>query len=285
MRRAVYAGTVVLVAAAGIYSVSDSFLKEKIFRASYGEKTESDLGKLETVEGVGFPVTKRGAVIDRDMAHVAVPYEKSRLFKKARVKISYAIQDGTSLELGIRKSQFWRDYERKPVRNLVIDELVKRAEWNWDFVEAGGIYAYLNPRFDLEYASLADFSASLPEGRIALYGNTALDCGEKCVTVGMTNDIAEAEKMAAIYAAYAPDRCTEDYCEAEIEFPLAGAYQNPDGSFDLMLYAFPQPGGKPRVIVRSLEVSVENTFEGIGGALKALPASLKKQIVRTPSAL
>lgn len=146
-------------------------------------ETFSDFGPLETIHGIPFSVEDGSVKITDEMAHLRIPYYKTKFGKELKIEIAYELSNTDTLQVGLRKGDFWLDYQR-----------------------------------------------------------------------------VQAQK--------------------EISFNLSSAYQNSDGSFDLMFFAKNADGSPPSYEIKSIKASIVPSWSSLNVSVSTIKSEIKSIIFR-----
>jgi len=226
---------------------------------------QSDFGPLETVSGVPFVFNDGKITVNDGLAHLRVPYNAYKIGKELTLNTTYQLDGASVLEVGLRKSSFWLDYGRKPIRNKILDDLVFNAKKRWKTLEKNGQTIFLSPFYGNDYATFDDFVKNPPkEGAVGLYGTVSFNCPENTCHTTPFQYWTDLKAYHAIYADYVPVKDTT-YQTSSLNFALDNAYQNTDGSFDIMYFSFSKGDETPVVLYRN-----------INGVVSPLPPSLSE---------
>jgi len=262
----------------GIY-----FLKTTKYENDFSEK-KSSFGPFETVTGVPISVNDQTAVVADGLAHLRIPYKSFKLGKNLSLQVNYQLDGASILEAGIRKSSFWLDYERKPIRNKILDDLAFASHKPWKTLSSSnGETIFLSPYIENNYSTFNDFiSNPPPKGTIGLYGNVALDCIKKTCNAEAFQYWNDPKTYRAIYAEYTPIKDTT-YQTGNLNFSLDNAYQNADGSFDLMFFSFSKNSDSPNVLYKNISASINPQIPTINEISDSLKNTFKALIFRNKS--
>lgn len=262
-----------------------NYFKKTYYHADF-ENNTSDFGPLETLEGVAYPIRDGASVSSEGFSHLRVPYQSSGLAKKLTTNIHYKLDGAKILEVGVRKSSFWLDYDRIPVRNKALDELAFAPRKPWKILEKDGETVFLSPHTTNDFKSFDDFMQNPPDkGLVGLYGNTEYSCPPGRCKTEPFQYWSDPIKYRAIYARYVPVK-GNGFINAEILLSLNNAFQNPDGSFDLMFFSYPEEkDGKPVVLVKKIEGKIEPKLINSSEFMNALKQGIKRIIFRETPAL
>jgi len=234
---------------------------------------KSDFGPIETINGIPFLIENGAVKITEQMAHIRVPHNRTKLGKELKIKLFYKLSDADIVEIGIRKSSFWLDYQRIPVKNKVLDQLSKKG---WKIIPAGDANIFVNPK--LNYKNASEFFGKPPDGLLGLYGNTSFNCDDlnkKCITSPF-QATDRPEDFSAIYAKYTPNNSNE----FETSFDLSNSYQNSDGSFDLMLFAKSAKTAFPTYEIEKIEATVEPSWLSLKSIINIIRNEIRPIIFR-----
>lgn len=255
MHATILAATATVLAGVAAFAVGDMLRPET--RIVTFDAPSPDAGPLEAINGAAFPHAKGVATITEPLAHVRLPLGRTLLGKHLVVHPRFHVDEGDVLEVGVKKTSFWLDYDRLPLEHRLLDHLLVRDEATWSALRSGSRIVYLNPRFPNPWKRLEDFERDLPtDGTIGLYGHAQLAC-PTCTTASfrVTDD---PDRFRALYAFYPePNRSDPEWTENEQRFDLARAYQNDDGSIDIMLFMQRKDGGPIRLLIDSIEFRIE----------------------------
>lgn len=92
-----------------------------LFAVSIGKSGERDIGVLETIHGIPYPIHDESIVILEDMAHADLFLKESVFAKRAHVTVTFDPKNATSIDLGIRENEFWLSYVRYPLYQKGVD--------------------------------------------------------------------------------------------------------------------------------------------------------------------
>jgi len=259
------------------------FLKTTKYENDFSEK-KSSFGPFETVTGVPIVVNDQTAVVADGLAHLRIPYKFFKLGKNLSLNTNYQMDGATILEAGIRKSSFWLDYERKPIRNKILDDLAFASHKPWKTLSSSnGETIFLSPHIENNYQTFEDFISNPPsKGVIALYGSVTIDCIKKSCTTESFQYWNDPKTYRAIYAEYTPIKDTT-YQTSNLNFSLDNAYQNSDGSFDLMFFSFSKNSDSPNVLYKNISASINPQIPTIDEISDSLKNTLKTLIFRNKS--
>jgi len=257
-----------------------NFAKVRKYDTDFANK-KTDFGPFETVNGIPFVFSNDQVTVNDGLAHLRVPYRAYKTGKDLTLNTTYQLDGAAVLEAGIRKSSFWLDYERKPIRNKILDDLVFNTKKRWKTLEKNGQTIFLSPYYGNDYSSFDDFMQNPPkEGAIGLYGSVQFECPENtCHTIPFQY-WTDLKAYHAIYADYVPIKDTT-FQISSIHFALDNAFQNPDGSFDIMYFSFSQGGVTPVVMYRNINGSIAPMTPSFPKIYTALKESLKALIFRS----
>lgn len=241
---------------------------------------KSDFGTLETVNGVPYVFDNGRITVNDGLAHLRVPYHAYKIGKELTLNTTYQLDGATVLEAGLRKSSFWMDYERKPIRNKVLDDMVFNAKKRWKTLEKNGQTIFLSPFYGNNYSSFDDFIKNPPkEGAVGLYGSVQFACPENtCHTIPFQY-WTDLKAYHAIIADYLPVKDTT-FQTNSIKFSLDNAYQNPDGSFDIMFFSFSEGDVPPVAMYRAITGTISPAPPSFHELYIAAKEALKTIILR-----
>lgn len=227
---------------------------------SVAEDAANRPGSLETVTGIPFSIENGDVRVTEELAHVRIPFSRTGLGKRLTLKTTFQLSETDVLEVGVRKSDFWLDYERVPLQHRILDNLAREGKWN--ILRSSAETVFLNPKFSNDFSSLDAFLAQPPtDGVIGLYGHTALDAPGVVVRPFHASD--NPAELRAIYARYVPDTSgIRAPRERTIIVPLERAYQNPDGSFDVMYFSSTADGAHPETHVHTISAEISPAVPG-----------------------
>lgn len=99
------------------------FIPSGIFFCSILGSGQRNLGVLETIHGIPYPVENGSTVILEDMAHVDLFLHEPVLAKEAVFTITFEPGNADSLDIGVRDNEFWLSYIKYPLYRKGIDPL------------------------------------------------------------------------------------------------------------------------------------------------------------------
>jgi hypothetical protein len=102
----------VVVAAAGTSALIFAAFSPAARLSADFSAGKSSLGPPETITGITFPVRDGHVTIGEPLAHVRVPFTAPAVGKRLTWKTTLGPTDADSVQVGIRRSEFWLDYER-----------------------------------------------------------------------------------------------------------------------------------------------------------------------------
>jgi hypothetical protein len=259
------------------------FLRIVKYENNFSEK-KSSFGPFETVTGVPITINSGTAAVTDGLAHLRIPYKLFKLGKDLSLQVNYQMDGASILEVGIRKSSFWLDYERKPIRNKILDDLAFTPHKPWKILSSdNGDTIFLSPYVENNFSSFNDFISNPPQkGTIGLYGNVVLDCVNKSCNAEPFQYWNDPKSYRAIYAEYTPIKDTT-YQTSNLNFSLDNAFQNPDGSFDLMFFSFSKNNESPNVLYKNISASINPKVPAVGEISDSLKDTLKTLIFRNKS--
>lgn len=260
MNQTVLAALLTVAAGSAVFLAVD-ILRPETRNATF-EAESRDVGPLEAINGTAFPRAKGVATITEPLAHLRLPLKRMLLGKQLVIRPRFHLDEGDVLEVGVKKTSFWLDYDRLPLQHRLLDVLLVRDENTWSALRSGSRIAYLNSRFDNPWQTLEEFEERLPtDGTIGLYGNAVLPRPEvqgprPAVHPFRVTD--DPDSFRAIYAFYPdPSRRDPEWTENAQRFDLARAYQNEDGSIEIMFFVQRADGGAIRVLMDDIVFRVE----------------------------
>lgn len=256
-----------------------NFAKIRDYKTDFANN-KSDFGPFETVNGVPYISNNDRITVNDGLAHLRVPYSAYKIGKELKINTTYQLDGATVLEAGVRKSSFWLDYERKPIRNKILDDLVFNTKKKWKTLEKNGQTIFLSPFYGNNYATFDDFINNPPkEGAIGLYGTTKFECPENtCHTIPFQY-WTDLKAYHAIFADYLPIKDTT-FQTSTLNFALDNAYQNPDGSFDIMYFSFSEDKITPVVMYRGINATISPLPPSPSEISTTLKETLKTLIFR-----
>jgi hypothetical protein len=238
-----------------------NFAKVRNYSTDFANN-KSNFGPFETVNGIPYVFSNNRITVNDGLAHLRVPYSAYKIGKELTLNTNYQLDGASVLEAGLRKSSFWLDYERKPIRNKILDDMVFNTKKKWKTLEKNGQTIFLSPYFGNDFSSFDDFINNPPkEGAIGLYGSVQFNCPENTCHTTPFQYWTDLKAYQAIYADYIPVKDTT-FQTSTLHFALDNSYQNTDGSFDVMYFSFSQGDVTPVVMYRD-----------ISGAISPMPPS------------
>lgn len=248
-------------------------------------KTESrGVGPLEAINGAAFSRAKGVAVVTEPLAHVRLPLGRTLLGKQLVIRPRFHLDEGDVLEVGVKKTSFWLDYDRQPLQHRILDHLLAREDRAWRALRSGARIAYVNPRYDNPWKTLEGFEAATPtDGPIGLYGNAKLETGNGKLETRPFRITDDPDGLRAIYALYPePKHADPAWTENEQRFDLARAYQNDDGSIDIMFFTQRKDNGPIRLLMDRIELRIEPGWPNPRDLLALLRRNLARLVRRPP---
>ncbi len=82
-----------------------------------------ELGVLESIYGIPFPVQGDKTVINEEMAHTDLFLQESVFAKRANITVSFDPEQLTVIDLGVRDNSFWLSYIKYPLYQKGIDPI------------------------------------------------------------------------------------------------------------------------------------------------------------------
>lgn len=273
-----HASTITLLVCGLIFFIN--FAKVRNYKTNFSAGT-SDFGSLETVNGVPYLFDNARITVNDGLAHLRVPYSAYKIGKELALNTTYQLDGATVLEAGLRKSSFWLDYERKPIRNKVLDDIVFNTKKKWRTLEKNGQTIFLSPFYGNDYASFDDYIKNPPaDGAIGLYGSVKFECPEgTCHTIPFQY-WTDLKAYHAIIADYIPLKDTT-FQTSTLKFSLDNAYQNPDGSFDIMYFSFSEGNITPVVMYRDISGKISPAPPNLTGIYTSLKEAAKTLLFRS----
>lgn len=249
------------------------------------ETVKPNVGPLESVNGIPFPRTRGYAVITEPLAHIRLPLGRTLLGKRLVIRPRFHLDEGDVLEVGVKKSAFWLDYDRQPLAHRTLDALAEPLTGKWKTARSGVLVVFLHPQFENPWKTVEEFERNPPtDGRIGVYGNAVLP---SFGFPGPTTDpfrLSDApESFRAIYAWYPePNRADPEWTENEQRFDLTQAFQNDDGSVDVMFFLQRRGEGPIRVLVDDIYFRIEPGWPRGKDILVRARANLAALVKRPP---
>lgn len=247
------------------------------------EESHRNVGAVEAINGALFPRTKGVFTITEPLAHVPVPFGRTLFGKTLTIRPRFHLDEADVLEVGVKKTAFWLDYDRLPLQHKVLDSLEHRDDRPWPVLRDGARAAYLNPAHTTPspWRTLAEFEAHPPtDGPIGLYGHAVLPGSSQEASTTVTKPFRltdDAEDFRAIYAFYPkPDATDPEWTENEQRFNLSSAYQNEDGSIDVMFFIQRRGSDDVRVLMDEIEFRVRPGWP----RLRDLAQHARRNVVR-----
>ncbi len=281
------AATLTVLAGVGLFLAVDVLRSET--RVVTFDTEAQDVGPLEAINGAPFPRERGSAIISEPLAHIRLPLKRTLLGKQLVIRPRFHVDEGDVLEVGVKKTAFWLDYDRLPLEHRLLDHLLVRDEDTWSALRSGTKVVYLNPAFENPRTSVADFERRPPtDGPIGVYGHATLatqDSELRTLPFRVTDD---PDTFRAIYALYPEaERSDPEWTVNEQRFDLARAYQNEDGSIEIMFFVQRADGGPARRSsesgggpIRLLMDSIEFRIEPGWPSARDLLAQFRRSLVR-----
>lgn len=260
--------------------------------------TETIVGTtLRTVNGTPFPRSKGVATVTEPLAHVRLSLRHRLLLlgKRLTIRPRFHMDEGDVLEVGVKKTAFWLDYDRQPLAHRALDRLIADQRGSWKILRSNATIVFGNPRFDNPWQTVEEFEQRPPtDGIIGLYGNAALpisgpsssltpEAERRGPLTGPFRATDAPDTFRAIYASYqVPNRSDQEWTENEQRFNLARAYQNEDGSIDVMFFIQRRDQGPIRVLVDEISFRVEPGWPRAQDLWAVTRRSLVQLVKRTP---
>lgn len=278
MKRLILAALLTVILGVLSWVIRDMF-PYRVYETRFAELS-SDFGPFETITGIPYPTENGQVRITEPLAHVRVPFGHTGLAKHLELTTTFHIKDADVLEVGIRKSDFWLDYERIPLGHRILDELGETARSDWKVLRSDRKTVFLNPRYENPYSTVEEFLARSPtDGVMGLYGNASLPQGSVSIAPFRATD--DPAQFRAIYANYVPASPSGEARTITMRFPLDQAYQNPDGSFDLMYFTQRADGKPARVAIEKLRGSIEPTVPESTDLLMLVRRAARSLLIRS----
>lgn len=223
------------------------------------EAEHASVGALEAVNGVPFPRSRGLATVTEPLAHVRLPFQRTLLGKTLIIRPRFHLDEADVLEVGVKKTAFWLDYDRLPLQHKALDDLERRENRPWKALRDGVRVAYVNPAFENPWTTLAEFERNPPlDGPIGLYGHAQLPTPDPRLSTSPFRLTDNPEDLRALYAFYPkPDHADPEWTVSEQRFNLSGAFQNDDGSIDVMFFAQRKAGEAVRVLMDEIEFRIQ----------------------------
>lgn len=242
-----------------------------------------DIGPLEAINGAIFPRAKGVATVTEPLAHVRLPFWRTLQGKQLVIRPRFHLDEGDVLEVGVKKTDFWLDYDRLPLQHRVLDYLLVRDERTWRALRAGDRIVYQNPAFEKSWDSVEQFEAHPPtEGVVGLYGNATLACALPCQTAPF-RPTDDPDSFRALYAWYPePDRSDPEWTVNSQRFDLSRAHQNDDGSIEVMFFLQRSTEGPLRLLVDEVHYRIEPGWPNPRDLVRMVRRNLVKMIKRPP---
>lgn len=246
-----------------------------------------DTGPLEAINGIPFVRTNGAAVITEPLAHISFLFPRTLLGKRLVIQPRFHLDEGDVLEVGVKKTAFWLDYDRQPLQHRLLDDLLARDENTWSALRADTRIVYLNPRFPNTWQTLEDFEKAPPtDGTIGLYGNAALPTPNSLLPTPSTAPFRlsdDPDAFRAIYAWYpSPDHSDPEWTTNVQTFDLARAHQNENESLDIMFFVQAREEGKIRVLFDEIRFRVEPGWPRPRDLVALLRLNLARLVRRPP---
>lgn len=102
----------VVVAAAGTGALVFSAFSPAAQLSADFSAGKSSLGPPETIAGITFPVRDGRVTITQPLAHIRVPFTAPAVGKRLMWKTTLGPTDADSVQVGLRRGEFWLEYER-----------------------------------------------------------------------------------------------------------------------------------------------------------------------------
>ncbi len=72
---------------------------------------------LENIYGQPLTVTSKGSLLENDLSHFKIYLKKSPIAKDMQISVNFSDSPADIFALGLRKGEFWLDYEKKLLEN------------------------------------------------------------------------------------------------------------------------------------------------------------------------
>lgn len=281
--RTALAATATVIVGLGAFLLAD--MRPEELSEKY-DRPPSAMGPLEAVNGVSFPHADGAAIITESLAHVRVPFERTLFGKRLRIRARFHLDEADVLEVGVKKSPFWLDYDRRPLQHRVLDQLLTRDERPWQALRSGDRLVFLNPAYANTWTTLDDFLRHpSTDGRLGLYGNAVLpppQATSSSVAPFRLSD--DPDTFRAIYAWYpAPGHADPVWTENEQVFDLTGIHQNDDGSIELMFFVQRKEDGAIRILLDNLTLRFEQGRPSIRDLVTVARRNALRLLKRPPT--
>ncbi len=253
-----------------------------------------NVGPLEAINATPFTRSKGQAIVTEPLAHAKLPFGRTLLGKRLVVRARFHLDEGDALEVGVKKTAFWLDYDRMPLQHRILDDLLARDDRTWRGLRSGQKVVYLHPAQENPWSSVEEFEKNPPSrGMIGLYGHARLSCGtlapsardEPSCTTAPSRINNDPDDFRAIYALYPePDRQDPEWTENEQRFDLTRAFQNEDKSLDVMFFVQKRSDGPLRVLLDELRFRIEPGWPNPNDLVVSVRRNLVRLIRRPASA-
>lgn len=280
------AATATIVVGLAAFVVFDFLRREK--RVATFDREQEDVGPVEAINGIAFPVARGVVTVTEPLAHVRFPLGTTALGKTLVIQPRFHLDEGDVLEVGVKKTAFWLDYDRQPLAHRFLDRLSVRDEQPWSALHSGQTIIYLNPRFSNPWKTVEEFEKQPPtDGSIGLYGNAVLPCAADagpCPTTAPFRMTDDPDSSRAIYAWYPqPDRSDPEWTVNAQRFDLSNVYRNEDGSLDVMFFVQRADGTGVRVLLDEVRYDIEPGLPDVRGLARFVRRNVV-QLLRRPAA-
>lgn len=219
-----------------------------------------NIGALTAGNGASFPRSHGSVIITEPLANLRLPLRRTLLGKDLLIRPRFHLDEGDVLEIGVKKTAFWLDYDRQPLVHRILERLLVRDDRTWSALRSERRIVFLNPQFENAWKTVEDFEKRPPtDGRIGLYGNAQLHVNSARELETAPFRVTDTpDDFRAIYAWYPePDRSDPEWIENEQRFDLSNAYQNRDGTVDIMFFTQRSDDGPIRVILDGIRFRIE----------------------------
>lgn len=92
-----------------------------LFGCSLLKGGQRNLGVLETIHGIPYPVDNGSTVILEDMAHTDLFLREPVLAKQAMFTITFDPGNAEAIDIGVRDNEFWLSYIKYPLYRIGVD--------------------------------------------------------------------------------------------------------------------------------------------------------------------
>ncbi len=80
-----------------------------------------DVGRIETIHGIGYPKDGQAVIVEEKLAHGDVFLQEPVLGKQLTLTISFEPGNTKAIDIGVREGGFWFGYAKQPLYRSGVD--------------------------------------------------------------------------------------------------------------------------------------------------------------------